>query len=377
MSKIAYVTCSDFTALNNGASLFDRAYLAPLIELHKQGQFELKIFHAGLDSISRNFPSSVRFSCRPTLPTPEVTNLLRLMKPPARGFHPRFAFLPFEISERMFSAVDLCGKLDIYEPDIVLSWWDVSSMSHSCKKVYICHEYWPVSLRQHLLSHGVSSTEYLESYESRYKILLSSFDSAVLPISSEAFVLRQAGLEAVVMPGYYPVDSSPIQFVKNKKYVLLALNTPWYRMTSIFNHAQSLVDALDKDNLSHAQKNILYVYSESYPDLRGQSFEHRFNPKCWPSACMSAGIVPNPYVSGSSVKLMTYLASGLPSFVNAFNISDYSCEKGVNVFSVESVLKCLSEDWRSWQDEEIKEAFRSLHGIENTKEVWSGYLNSL
>jgi hypothetical protein len=330
MLKVAYAP--RFTDLG---CRYDYGFYKPLQKLSDDKSIDLKVFlpyrFFGQKKISdrRFIPDAIYYNCGY----------------PGDGNNPLGAIKTINGSGSFLN-----NALDNFKPDIVVSYYNISAMKHKCKKVWICHEYWPQSMAECI---GKDKGELIDmAYNLTNKIMMS-FDFSLSPSKLACKYLKEHETKVKLIDIFLDIGDPTINYKQKKVVMLNATADGWFRYKLIMESVQPLLDKI-----------------KTIPDIdffrTGGTFD---------AGPISCGIVPCYYRSSEPSKVYSHLACGIPSL--ALNYEQMDEEVGVYPYSVENVIRCVDEDWRSKNSELIFNSFKVKHGIDRLSKNWLDFTEEI
>lgn len=377
MIKIAYVPQhSNYIPILRGGQRYDFGYSYPLQQLSNEGHFELKVF---LEN-----KTLVNFSMKVTFPLfigyqqdiPNYTHSILAIDEVSKMISKDKIENPLKLFLELYSNNDLCKKLDEYKPDIVISSYALDKMEYNCKKIWICHEYWPETLREYLenkISTDIINTT-IEMINKDMVEILSYFDYSITA-SLRSFSFIENTIKSKRINIYIPEGNSKIEWGK-EKYIVLSASAGWFRSKEHLREIYPLIEMLD----NRESKNIkLYLHCGHDLGLpkcdvirNTYSLYDTFSPES-----VGCGIAPKEYKSADPSKVYMYLSCGIPSFVHENNLENFKDEIGVSAYSAEKAIESIENNIREKESNAILSSFRSNHNLETLKNQWLCFIKEI
>jgi hypothetical protein len=350
MIRIAYAPInSDYIPPKCGSDRYDFGYSKPLQELANAHEIELAIFQRNQPNadMRREFPDIRPFKSvmRALIhPAPQIQTIIYSSLIQKNGS-------PYNaIAETLHPVGNLCFLLDAYKPDIVISAYNVSQMQHPCKKILVCHEYWPYTIKEFLSDRGADAaiiqTEVDRIQEDMSKVFLT-FDRIITPSKlCHRLLVENHTTPAQIIDLYIAPGDTALDYSKGK-YALLTSSRGWFRFDSVSNAIVPIREQLNKVGI----------------DVR--IISGLFDPK--PVLC---GVTPTQYFASEPSKIYMHLACGIPTFVHPNNFEDLKDEVGVHPLSVEDIIRSSHEGWRQRESKDILLAVEQKHGMKTCTSTW-------
>ena len=181
--------------------------------------------------------------------------------------------------------------------------------------------------------------------------LLVSFDYALSPSKLACAHLQAHKIKVKRIDIFLDTGDNTIIYGEKKLILLSAKPDGWFRYPLVMKAVRPLIQAIE------SKPNIELYQS-------GGTFD---------TQSVACGIAPSYYQSSEPSKVYSYLAYGIPSLT--LNYEDMDEEMGVYPYSVENVIRCIEEDWRSKESDHIFNSFKIKHGLDRLTKEWLDFLN--